>query len=68
MGKINKQLTNNDNMLLLLEKKAQRLIEELNKINKEAEDGGDYQYLSNRYIWKLRILKDTESRITDLLP
>jgi len=50
-----------------LEKKIQQLIDELNKINKEAEDGGDYKYLSSKYLWKMKVLKQTENKLRELL-
>ena len=54
-------------MIIELEKKIQRLIDELNKINREAEDGGNYKHLSDKYIWKMSVLKQTENRLRDLL-
>jgi len=54
---------NDNKMIIELEKKIKRLINELNEIVKEAENGGDYKYLSNKYIWKSRVLKQTENRL-----
>lgn len=56
-------------MIELLETKIQRLIEELNQINKDAEktdSHSEYKFLVQRFIWKRRILKDTESRLAKL--
>jgi hypothetical protein len=56
-------------MIELLEKKIQRLIDELIEINRKSEncDDRDYVYLSNQYIWKLRLLKSTENRLKNYL-
>jgi len=60
-------VSDSEKLIIELEKKYNRLVDELNKINKEAENGGDYNYLTNKYIWKMRILKDTEKRLSELL-
>ena len=65
-------MNKNEELIILLEKKIERLIDELNEINKKAKCAceqnryGDYKYFTEQYLWKFKIYKTTEERLEKL--
>lgn len=65
-------MNKNEGTTIFLEEKIERLIDELNEINKKAKCAceqnryGDYKYLTEQYLWKFKIYKTTEERLEKL--